>query len=73
MTSASPACCSARARCGFIPTAPLAAHILGGDGFGREGVNAAEVIGIAGVEKAFDDCLRDPAERGASAGAVAST
>ena len=50
-----------RVKCAFIPTASLAAHILGGSGFGREGVSAAEVIGVAGVEKQFDDYLRDPA------------
>ncbi len=45
----------------LYPNGALAAHILGGAGFGREGVNAAEVIGIAGVEKYFDERLRDPA------------
>ncbi|KUJ76845.1 cell division protein FtsI [Ruegeria marisrubri] len=45
----------------LYPNGQLAAHILGGAGFGREGVNAAEVIGVAGVEKQFDDYLRDPA------------
>ncbi len=48
----------------LYPNGKLAAHILGGYGFGREGVHAAEVIGTAGVEKAFDDFLRDPAEKG---------
>ncbi|SCY85895.1 peptidoglycan D,D-transpeptidase FtsI family protein [Paracoccus tibetensis] len=47
------------------PNGDLAAHILGGSGFGNEGVNSAEVIGIAGVEKAFDAWLRDPANEGA--------
>ncbi len=45
----------------LYPNGRLAAHILGGAGFGREGVNAAEVIGVAGVEKQFDAYLRDPA------------
>ncbi|WP_170391007.1 peptidoglycan D,D-transpeptidase FtsI family protein [Ruegeria arenilitoris] len=45
----------------LYPNGRLAAHILGGSGFGREGVSAAEVIGVAGVEKQFDDYLRDPA------------
>ncbi|MGI9368057.1 MAG: peptidoglycan D,D-transpeptidase FtsI family protein [Ruegeria sp.] len=45
----------------LYPNGRLAAHILGGAGFGREGVNAAEVIGVAGVEKQFDDYLRNPA------------
>ncbi|MDF0599740.1 penicillin-binding protein 2 [Psychromarinibacter sp. C21-152] len=48
----------------LYPNGPLAAHILGGYGFGREGVYAAEVIGTAGVEKQFDDFLRDPANNG---------
>ncbi len=48
----------------LYPNGRLAAHILGGYGFGREGVYAAEVIGTAGVEKAFDHFLRDPAEQG---------
>lgn len=48
----------------LYPNGKLAAHILGGYGFGREGVYAAEVIGTAGVEKAFDEFLRDPAEQG---------
>lgn len=46
----------------LYPNGSLAAHILGGASFGREGVNAAEVIGVAGVEKHFDERLRDPAE-----------
>ncbi|THH39068.1 penicillin-binding protein 2 [Aliishimia ponticola] len=45
----------------LYPNGKLAAHILGGASFGKEGVGAAEVIGIAGVEKYFDDYLRDPA------------
>ncbi len=48
----------------LYPNGALAAHILGGYGFGREGVYAAEVIGTAGVEKAFDTFLRDPAQKG---------
>ena len=39
----------------------LLPHVLGGASFGKEGVSAAEVIGVAGVEKYFDDYLRDPA------------
>lgn len=49
----------------LYPNGKLAAHILGGSSFGREGVHAAEVIGVAGVEKAFDTELRDPARNGA--------
>ena len=45
----------------LYPNGKLAAHVLGGASFGREGVNAAEVIGVAGIEKYFDDRLRDPA------------
>lgn len=45
----------------LYPNGRLAAHILGGAGFGKEGVNAAEVIGVAGVEKYFDEQLADPA------------
>ena len=48
----------------LYPNGKLASHIIGGYGFGREGVYAAEVIGTAGVEKAFDAFLRDPAEQG---------
>jgi len=48
----------------LYPNGKLAAHILGGASFGREGVHSAEVIGVAGVEKAFDDFLRDPANGG---------
>ncbi|WP_380058351.1 peptidoglycan D,D-transpeptidase FtsI family protein [Falsihalocynthiibacter sp. SS001] len=49
----------------LYPNGRLAAHILGGASFGREGVHSAEVIGTAGVEKYFDDYLRDPANDGA--------
>ncbi len=45
----------------LYPNGRLAAHILGGTSFGREGVHSAEVIGVAGVEKYFDGRLRDPA------------
>lgn len=49
----------------LYPNGPIASHILGGARFGREGVNSAEVIGVAGVEKQFDEYLRDPANAGA--------
>ncbi|MEM6824098.1 MAG: penicillin-binding protein 2 [Pseudomonadota bacterium] len=49
----------------LYPNGSLAAHVLGGAGFGREGVHSAEVIGVAGVEKSYDDYLRDPATGGA--------
>lgn len=49
----------------LFPNGSIASHVLGGAGFGREGVHSAEVIGTAGVEKYFDDVLRDPAREGA--------
>lgn len=49
----------------LYPNGSIAAHILGGAGFGREGVRAAEVVGRGGVEAAFDDYLRDPNFHGA--------
>ncbi|MDU8911169.1 penicillin-binding protein 2 [Aestuariicoccus sp. MJ-SS9] len=49
----------------LYPNGSLASHILGGAQFGREGVHSAEVIGTAGVEKYFDETLRDPAREGA--------
>ncbi|MRU16768.1 penicillin-binding protein 2 [Roseovarius sp. A21] len=45
----------------LYPNGKLAAHVLGGASFGREGVHAAEVIGVAGIEKFYDERLRDPA------------
>ncbi|MDE4173926.1 penicillin-binding protein 2 [Phaeobacter sp. PT47_59] len=44
----------------LYPNGSVAAHVLGGAGFGKEGVSAAEVIGVAGVEKHYDAYLRDP-------------
>lgn len=44
----------------LYPNGAVAAHLLGGASFGREGVHAAEVIGVAGVERAADARLRDP-------------
>ena len=49
----------------LYPNGPLAAHVLGGASFGREDVHSAEVIGTAGIEKAFDAYLRDPGLAGA--------
>ncbi len=46
----------------LYPNGKLAAHVLGGASFGAEGVNSAEVIGTAGIEKAMDARLRDPAQ-----------
>ncbi len=48
----------------IYPNGPIAAHILGGASYGREGVSSAEVIGVAGVERRFDAYLRDPANEG---------
>ena len=45
----------------LYPNGMLAAHVLGGASYGKEGVHAAEVIGVAGTEKYFDNYLRDPA------------
>ncbi|QDY69458.1 peptidoglycan D,D-transpeptidase FtsI family protein [Qingshengfaniella alkalisoli] len=45
----------------LYPNGRTAAHVLGGASFGSEGVRAAEVIGVAGVERQFDERLRDPA------------
>jgi cell division protein FtsI (penicillin-binding protein 3) len=49
----------------LYPNGAIASHILGGASFGREGVDSAEVVGTAGVEKTFDNWLRDPANNGA--------
>ena len=46
----------------LYPNGTLAAHVLGGYSFGAEGVHSAEVIGTAGIEKALDARLRDPAQ-----------
>ncbi len=48
----------------LYPNGNLAAHVLGGASFGAEGVRSAEVIGTAGIEKALDTRLRDPAQAG---------
>ncbi len=47
------------------PNGPLAAHVLGGARYGEQDVRAAEIMGVAGVEAAFDDYLSDPAREGA--------
>lgn len=49
----------------LYPNGRIASHILGGATFGKEDVASAEVVGVAGVEKAFDRWLRDPANDGA--------
>ena len=48
----------------LYPNGAIAAHILGGAGYGEEGVAAAEIKGTAGVERAFNDYLTDPANGG---------
>ncbi len=48
----------------LYPNGPVAAHILGGASYGRESVDSAEVIGVAGVERFFDARLRDPEHHG---------
>lgn len=49
----------------LYPNGQVASHILGGASYGREDVSSAEVIGVAGVERRFEDFLRDPANEGA--------
>lgn len=39
------------------PNGRLAAHILGGTSYGEEHVDKAEIIGVAGVEKYFNELL----------------
>lgn len=48
----------------LYPNGAVAAHVLGGAAFGREGVDAAEVVGVAGIERAEDARLRDPEKAG---------
>lgn len=45
----------------LYPNGRLAAHVLGGAGFGTQGVTAAEIIGTAGLERRMDALLRDTA------------
>jgi cell division protein FtsI (penicillin-binding protein 3) len=49
----------------LYPNGAVASHILGGTRFGRQDVRAAEIVGVGGVEKRFDDYLSDPAGGGA--------
>ena len=44
----------------LYPNGALASHILGGASFGKEGVHSAEIVGVAGIEKTFDQQLRNP-------------
>ncbi len=48
----------------LYPNGALASHIMGGSRFGEQAVNAAEILGVAGVEAEFDDELRDAANGG---------
>ncbi|MTJ05935.1 MAG: penicillin-binding protein 2 [Sediminimonas qiaohouensis] len=48
----------------LYPNGALASHVLGGARFGREGVHAAEVVGVAGIEKKLDNMMRAPARGG---------
>ena len=50
----------------LYPNGSHAAHVLGGASFGQEGVTAAEIVGIAGIERDQDAWLRDPAHADAS-------
>lgn len=49
----------------IYPAGRMAAHILGGIRTGEESVTHAELVGRAGVERAMDETLRDPARGGA--------
>ncbi len=46
----------------LYPNGRLAAHVLGGAGYGQQGVTAAEIIGTAGLEHRLDERLRDAAQ-----------
>ncbi|WP_308916730.1 penicillin-binding protein 2 [Jannaschia sp. LMIT008] len=47
----------ARRQMRVYPGGALAAHVLGGARYGEQDVRAAEIVGIAGVEGAFDSTL----------------
>nr|WP_245243180.1 penicillin-binding protein 2 [Pararhodobacter sp. SW119] len=44
----------------LYPNGRLAAHVLGGASYGQQGVTAAEIIGVAGIEHRMEERLRDP-------------
>ncbi len=44
----------------LYPNGTLAAHVLGGTSYGEQGVTAAEIQGVAGIEYAENDRLGDP-------------
>ncbi|PRY94821.1 cell division protein FtsI (penicillin-binding protein 3) [Hasllibacter halocynthiae] len=50
----------------LYPGGNLAAHVMGGVRFGDQAVDAAEIVGIAGIEAAYDEWLSDPANEGAA-------
>jgi cell division protein FtsI (penicillin-binding protein 3) len=43
------------------PAGRMAAHVLGGVRAGAEGVSGAEILGLSGAERFFDERLSDPA------------
>ncbi|MFN4100370.1 MAG: peptidoglycan D,D-transpeptidase FtsI family protein [Pararhodobacter sp.] len=43
----------------LYPNGSLAAHVMGGTSYGEQGVTAAEIQGIAGIERALDERLAD--------------
>jgi len=43
----------------LYPNGTLAAHVLGGTSYGEQGVTAAEIQGVAGVERALNERLAD--------------
>jgi cell division protein FtsI (penicillin-binding protein 3) len=46
------------------PGGAIAAHVLGGTRAASEGVSFADTVGLAGVERYYDETLRDPARNG---------
>lgn len=44
----------------LYPNGTLAAHVLGGVAYGQQGVDAAELVGTAGMEHRLEARLRDP-------------
>ncbi|MBK0399660.1 penicillin-binding protein 2 [Limibaculum sp. M0105] len=48
----------------FYPAGQAAAHIVGGVRAQSEGVRHAELVGSGGIERYFDERLRDPARAG---------
>jgi cell division protein FtsI (penicillin-binding protein 3) len=62
--SAIPACLFGPREMRLYPNGTLGRPCAGRLSFGAEGVHSAEVIGTAGIEKALDARLRDPAQGG---------